>query len=93
MAAATEETEDIVSISSSSLVIKIRALSEKWLDSMLLAAKKAKEINTPFVFHSVGAGALKYRTETALKIIATATQNIIRGTALEIMVLAQQASE
>lgn len=38
-----------------------------------LSSKEAKEINTPFVFHSVGAGALKYRTETALKIIATAT--------------------
>ena len=90
MAHATEETEDIVTISSS-LVINIGTLSEKWVDSMLLAVKKAKEINIPFVFDPVGAGASKYRTETALKIIATATPNVIRGNASEIMVLAQQA--
>ena len=90
MAHATQETEDIVTISSS-LVINMGTLSEKWIDSMLLAVKKAKEINTPFVFDPVGVGASKYRTQTALKIIETATPNVIRGNASEIMVLAQQA--
>jgi hydroxyethylthiazole kinase len=90
MAHAIEEIEDIVTISSS-LVINMGTLSEKWIDSMLLAVKKAKEINTPFVFDPVGAGASKYRTETALKIMATATPDVIRGNASEIMVLAQQA--
>ena len=90
MAHATQETEDIVTISSS-LVINMGTLSEEWVDSMLLAAKKAKEINTPFVFDPVGVGASKYRTQTALKIIETATPNVIRGNASEIMVLAQQA--
>jgi hydroxyethylthiazole kinase len=91
MAHAKEETEDIVTISSS-LVINMGTLSEKWVDSMLLAAKKAKETNTPFVFDPVGVGASQYRTQTALKIIETATPNVIRGNASEIMVLAQQAT-
>jgi hydroxyethylthiazole kinase len=91
MAHAIEETEDIVTISSS-LVINMGTLSATWVDSMLFAAKKAKETATPFVFDPVGVGASKYRTATALKIIAAATPDVIRGNASEIMVLAQQAS-
>jgi hydroxyethylthiazole kinase len=60
---------------------------------MLLAVKKIKEINTPFVFDPAGVGASKYRTETALNIIATAAPNVIRGNASEIMVWEQQASK
>lgn len=88
MAHALEEVEDIVSIASS-LVLNMGTLSDQWIDSMLLAAKKAKEINVPFVFDPVGVGASKYRTEKALKIIKTATPNVIRGNASEILALAQ----
>jgi hydroxyethylthiazole kinase len=56
---------------------------------MLLAIKKAKETNTPFVFDPVGVGASPYRTETALKIIETSTPTVIRANASEIMALAQ----
>lgn len=86
MAHAIEEVEDITSISSS-LVINMGTLSKKWVDSMLLAATKAKETTTPFVFDPVGVGASKYRTDTAKKIIETATPNVIRGNASEIMAL------
>jgi hydroxyethylthiazole kinase len=88
MAHAIEEVEDIVAISSS-LVLNMGTLSDKWIEAMLLAARKAKEINIPFVFDPVGVGASKYRTKTALKIIATATPNVIRGNASEILALAQ----
>ncbi|KJD35947.1 hydroxyethylthiazole kinase [Tamlana sedimentorum] len=88
MAHAIEEVEDIVSISSS-LVINMGTLSEKWIDAMLLAAKKAKTLNKPFVFDPVGVGASKYRSETAQRIINEATPDIIRGNASEIMALAQ----
>jgi hydroxyethylthiazole kinase len=88
MAHAIEEVEDIVSISSS-LVINMGTLSDKWIVGMCLAAKKAKEINLPFVFDPVGVGASKYRTQTALKIIETAIPNVIRGNASEILALAQ----
>jgi hydroxyethylthiazole kinase len=88
MAHAKEEVEDIVAISSS-LVLNMGTLSDKWIDSMLLGAKKAKEINLPFVFDPVGVGASIYRTNTALKIIETATPTVIRGNASEILALAQ----
>jgi hydroxyethylthiazole kinase len=88
MAHAIEEVEDMVSIASS-LVINMGTLSEKWIDSMLLAAKKAKESHTPFVFDPVGIGASTYRTQTALEIIKIAAPNVIRGNASEIMALAQ----
>jgi len=88
MAHATDEVEDIVSISSS-LVINMGTLSEKWIDAMILATTKAKELNKPVVFDPVGVGASKYRTETAKKIITSATPQVIRGNASEIMALAQ----
>jgi hydroxyethylthiazole kinase len=88
MAHAIEEVEDITFISSA-LVINMGTLSKKWVDSMLLAIKKAKETNTPFVFDPVGVGASAYRTETALKIIETSTPTVIRANASEIMALAQ----
>ena len=88
MAHALEEVEDITVISSA-LVINMGTLSNKWVDSMLLAVKKAKETNTPFVFDPVGVGASAYRTDTALKIIETATPTVIRANASEIMALAQ----
>jgi len=88
MAHASEEVEDIVAISTS-LVINMGTLSEKWVDSMVLAATKAKETSTPFVFDPVGVGASKYRTETAQKIMDAATPDVIRGNASEIMALAK----
>lgn len=88
MAHAIEEVEDIVTISSS-LVINMGTLSEKWVESMLLATQKAKQTNTPYVFDPVGVGASKYRTAIAQKIIKSATPAVIRGNASEIMALAQ----
>ena len=88
MAHAIEEVEDIVAIASS-LVINMGTLSATWIDAMLTAAKRANALNKPFVFDPVGVGASKYRTETAQKIITTATPTVIRGNASEIMALAQ----
>ncbi|WP_339726087.1 hydroxyethylthiazole kinase [Maribacter stanieri] len=88
MAHAIEEVEDIVTISSS-LVINMGTLSEKWVESMLLAAEQAKKTNTPFVFDPVGVGASAYRTEVAQMIMKAATPNVIRGNASEIMALAK----
>lgn len=88
MAHAIEEVKDIVTISSS-LVINMGTLSEKWVESMLMAAEQAKATNTPFVFDPVGVGASAYRTEVAQKIIETAKPNVIRGNASEIMALAK----
>ncbi|MFD1553387.1 hydroxyethylthiazole kinase [Putridiphycobacter roseus] len=91
MAHAIEEVEDIVSISSS-LVINMGTLSKKWVESMIMAVKKAKTSGTPFIFDPVGVGASKYRMETAQILIKSATPDVIRGNASEIMALAQLAS-
>ncbi|WP_405414816.1 hydroxyethylthiazole kinase [Maribacter sp. Asnod1-A12] len=88
MAHAIEEIEDIVTISSS-LVINMGTLSEKWVESMLLAVEKAKATNTPFVFDPVGVGASQYRTEVSQMILNAAIPNVIRGNASEIMALAK----
>lgn len=91
MAHAVEEVEDIVSISSS-LVINMGTLSEKWVEAMILAAKKAAQLEKPVVFDPVGVGASPYRSQVAKQIIKAATPTIIRGNASEIMALAQIAT-
>ena len=88
MAHALEEIKDIVAISSS-LVLNMGTLSEKWVESMVVAAIKANETKTPFVFDPVGVGASKFRTESAQKIMEAATPDVIRGNASEIMALAK----
>lgn len=88
MAHAIEEVEDITAISSA-LVINMGTLSKNWVDSMELAAQKAKDTHCPFVFDPVGVGASKYRTETAKKLIEISAPNVIRGNASEIMALAE----
>jgi len=86
MAHAINEVEDMVGIASS-LVINMGTLSEKWVDAMLLAGKKASEKGTPIIFDPVGVGATPYRTQVAKQIIETCKPNIIRGNASEIMAL------
>jgi hydroxyethylthiazole kinase len=88
MAHALEEIKDIVAISSS-LVLNMGTLSEKWVESMVVAAIKANETKTTFVFDPVGVGASKFRTESAQKIMEAATPDVIRGNASEIMALAK----
>lgn len=86
MAHAVEEVEDMVKIASA-LVINIGTLSEKWIDAMFLAARKANELHIPIVLDPVGAGATPYRTEIAKKFIVSCRPTVIRGNASEIAAL------
>ena len=86
MAHAVDEVEDMVGIASS-LVINMGTLSEKWVEAMLSAGKKARERGIPVVFDPVGVGATPYRTQVAQQIITTCKPTIIRGNASEIMAL------
>lgn len=86
MAHAVEEVEDMVSIASS-LVINMGTLSEKWVEAMILAGKKATEKSIPIVFDPVGVGATPYRIQVAQQIIEQCNPTIIRGNASEIMAL------
>jgi hydroxyethylthiazole kinase len=86
MAHAMDEVEEMVNIASA-LVINIGTLSRPWTDSMMKAAGAAKNRGIPMVLDPVGAGATRFRTDTALRLIAEAPPAIIRGNASEIRAL------
>lgn len=89
MAHAVEEVKDMVSIASV-LVINMGTLSEKWVESMLMAGQFANEKGIPVVFDPVGVGATPYRNQVAAAIVSKCKPSIIRGNASEIMSLAKE---
>jgi len=87
MAHAKSEVEEMVNISHA-LVINIGTLDEYWEDTMLIAIKKANELNKPWILDPVGAGATSYRDSVLGKIISL-NPTVIRGNASEIIVLSK----
>lgn len=86
MAHALEEVEEMASIAKA-VVLNIGTLSEKWIEAMFKAGKKAKEKGIPVLLDPVGAGATTLRTETAKKLIDDVQPDIVRGNASEILAL------
>lgn len=86
MAHAEEEVRDMVGIANS-LVLNIGTLSGTWIESMKIALKEANKLGKPVVFDPVGAGATRYRSETAEKVLNTGSVSVIRGNASEIRAL------
>src|SRR3989441_13056415 len=68
MAHAREEVEEMVGLASA-LVLNIGTLSEQWIEAMLLAGRAASERGIPVVLDPVGAGATRYRADTARRIL------------------------
>ena len=91
MAHAEEEVEEMVNLAQA-LVINIGTLSDRWIASMIKAAKQAGKKGIPFILDPVGAGATAYRTQTARELIRKASPAIIRGNASEIMALGADKS-
>lgn len=87
MADDAAEVEEIVSISSA-LVINIGTLSQKTITSMIMAGKKANELNIPVVLDPVGAGASMLRNETTQKILSQVKVDVIRGNLSELSFVA-----
>ncbi|MBS9523355.1 hydroxyethylthiazole kinase [Litoribacter ruber] len=87
MAHAHPEVEDLIDLVGAS-VINIGTLDEYWVDSMMLAAKKANSIGKPWILDPVGAGASKYRNDTLAELLHH-KPTVIRGNASEIMSLAK----
>ncbi|MBD3907214.1 hydroxyethylthiazole kinase [Chryseobacterium sp. Ch-15] len=87
MAHAKSEVEEMVNISHS-LVINIGTIDEYWEEAMLLAAKKANELNKPWILDPVGAGATSYRDSVLSKILSL-NPTVIRGNASEIIALSK----
>jgi hydroxyethylthiazole kinase len=86
MSHAQNEVEDMVSFAGA-LVINIGTLEDEWITSMMKAAKKASDLNTPIILDPVGSGATALRTNAAKKIIEESRLSVIRGNASEILSL------
>ncbi|HIJ76183.1 MAG TPA: hydroxyethylthiazole kinase [Deltaproteobacteria bacterium] len=89
MAHAVEEVEEMVGLASA-LVINIGTLSQPWIDSMVKAARAARDRSIPIVLDPVGAGATRFRTEAARRLIGEAPVAVLRGNASEILAVAGQ---
>ena len=89
MAHAVEEVEDLVGLSGA-LVINIGTLSEPWIAAMRLAAVRARDAGVPWLLDPVGAGATRFRNETAAELVGL-RPNVVRGNGSEIMALAGAA--
>ena len=86
MAHAREEVEEMVGLASA-LVLNIGTLEPAWVESMLLAGRVASARGIPVVLDPVGAGATRYRTETAKRILDEVAVTVLRGNAGEIATL------
>ncbi len=82
-----EDVEDITSICNG-LNINIGTLHKSSIEGMLRAGKKANDLHHPILLDPVGAGASKFRTETALKLMQELNLTVIRGNISEIKTLA-----
>jgi hydroxyethylthiazole kinase len=86
MAHAKEEVREMVGLASA-LVLNIGTLSERWIEAMLLAGTAANDAGIPVVLDPVGAGATRYRTTTAKRILDTVDVAVLRGNAGEVATL------
>ncbi len=86
MAHAREEVEEMVGFAGA-LVLNIGTLSPPWVEAMLLAGAAANEAGVPVVLDPVGAGATRYRTETAKRILDEVDVAVLRGNAGEVATL------
>jgi hydroxyethylthiazole kinase len=92
MAHAREEVEEMVALAGA-LVLNIGTLSPSWVDAMLAAGKAANAAGVPVVLDPVGAGATRYRTETAKRILADVDVAVLRGNQGEVATLVGVAAE
>ncbi|MCA1656949.1 MAG: hydroxyethylthiazole kinase, partial [Actinobacteria bacterium] len=92
MAHAPEEVEEMVGLAGA-LVINIGTLSSHWVDAMLAAGRAANRSGVPVVLDPVGAGATRYRTETAKRILDDVEVAVLRGNAGEIATLVGAEAE
>jgi len=92
MAHARDEVEEMVGLAAA-LVLNIGTLSPHWVEAMLLAGKAANARGVPVVLDPVGAGATRYRTETAKRILADMDVAVLRANQGEVATLVGVAAE
>lgn len=92
MAHAREEVEEMVGLAGA-LVINIGTLSPHWIEAMLAAGKAANARKVPVVVDPVGAGATRYRTDTAKRLLDEVEVTVVRGNAGEVATLVGMQAE
>ena len=92
MAHAREEVEEMVALAGA-LVINIGTLSPAWVEAMVAAGRAANANGIPVVVDPVGAGATRYRTETAKRILTEVDVAVLRGNVAEVATLLGVAAE
>ena len=92
MAHAREEVEEMVRLAGA-LVLNIGTLSPPWVEAMLLAGRAANDAGVPVVLDPVGAGATRYRTDTARQLLDEVRVSVLRGNAGEVATLVGVAAE
>lgn len=83
MAAAPEEVAEMAGLASA-LVLNIGTLSAATIDVMLLAGRAAAKRGISIVLDPVGAGVTRFRTESALRLLAELPVTVLRGNRGEI---------
>jgi hydroxyethylthiazole kinase len=92
MAHARGEVEEMVGLAGA-LVLNIGTLSDAWIESMVAAGAAANARGVPIVLDPVGAGATRYRTETAKRILDTLDVAVLRGNPGEVATLVGAEAE
>lgn len=87
MADAPEEAAEMAAIAGA-LVLNIGTLNTAQIDSMILAGRMANERGIPVILDPVGAGATRFRTDTAKRLIDELEIAVLKGNAGEIGVIA-----
>jgi len=83
MAHAAEEVAEMTGMAGA-LVLNSGTLTPAWIESMLIAGRKANELGIPIVLDPVGAGATTLRTETNLRLLDELRIAVVRGNSGEI---------
>ncbi|MDG0873622.1 hydroxyethylthiazole kinase [Paenibacillus thiaminolyticus] len=83
MAYAREEVADMASIAGA-LVLNLGTLSEDTIESMIVAGQSANAHGVPVLLDPVGAGATRYRTASALRVLHEVQVSLVRGNASEL---------
>jgi hydroxyethylthiazole kinase len=92
MAHAREEVEEMVALAGA-LVLNIGTLSPSWVEAMIAAGKAANAFGIPVVLDPVGAGATRYRTDTAKRILSEVDVTVLRGNQGEVATLVGVTAE
>ncbi|WP_042355911.1 hydroxyethylthiazole kinase [Bacillus rubiinfantis] len=83
MAYASEEVAEMAKLASA-LVLNIGTLDSYLVEAMILAGRSANHHGVPVMFDPVGAGATRFRSESAQTILKEVKVSVIRGNAAEI---------